>query len=299
MAKTFWTTFRRRRPSRRKRLIVFSTVLVLLAMLGLVPQAQAFPIIGGIIKGLGGLFGGLLSRLGLGGLFLFFGGQVHDYGREELQKLVFAEEQAQVALLDQVEEKLDVIKGHVAVWDTLRVAWHDEYLRQLTPAPAFAYVDAPDQQRHFEESLVGRHRSLIRFMDDPGRTRRLWTGFDARFQPTRGDPLAESQQATEAALGAQTGMIALMAEEHRAYSADADEIDRFKLRIDTLEFENQMRGMKAQGLLLEIKQLQQLRYQVVEATARRAAAYGDELGAEARRQAAFERLLAPARRSPN
>jgi len=32
-------------------------------MLGLAPQAQAFPIIGGIIKGLGGLFGGLLSRL--------------------------------------------------------------------------------------------------------------------------------------------------------------------------------------------------------------------------------------------
>ncbi len=89
MAKTFWTIFRRRRPSRRKRLLSIITATVVLAMLGLAPQAQAFHIIGGVI-------------MGLGGLFLFFCGQVHDYGREELQKLVFTEDQAQVAFLDNV-----------------------------------------------------------------------------------------------------------------------------------------------------------------------------------------------------
>jgi len=60
----------------------------------------------------------------------------------------------------------------------------------------------------------------------------------------------------------------------------------------------QMRDVKAQGLLLQIKQLQQVRYGLLQEAARRAAAYGENLNAEARRRALYERLLLPAASEP-
>ncbi len=301
MEKTFWNTLTKRRMLKwpRRHLVLLTTVFVaILAPLAFAPQAQAFPIVGGLIRGLLGGFGGLLSRLGIGGLLLLFGGSVHDHAREKLQMEIHAQEQVKLAYLDKALVEMEGILGDAQVWDSLRVAWFDEYRRQLEKAPSFAYAPAPDQQRQFEASLTGRNRALLRFMDDPGSTQALWTASDPHYQATQGDPLPVLAGAAEAALGAQTGTIALLDAQHQAVDGDADELTRFIARIDSLSTVMQMRDVKAQGLLLQIKQLQQVRYGLVQEAARRAAVYGEDLNAEARRRALYERLLLPAAGEP-
>ena len=301
MVKTFWNTLTKRRMPKwpRKRFALLTTALVaIFVSVAFAPQAQAFPILGGLMRGLGDLFGGLLSRLGLGGLLLFFGGTVHDHARENLQIVIYAKEQVKLAYLDKALVEMEGMLGSVEVWDSLRVAWIDEYQRQLKKAPPFAYAPAPEKQRQFEASLNGRNRALLRFMDEPRRTQALWTGSDPHFRATQGDPLPVLAGATEAALGAQTGTIALLYAQHQAVDVDADELARFTGRIDSLSTVMQMRDVKAQGLLLQIKQLQQVRYGLLQEAARRAAAYGEDLNAEARRRALYERLLLPAASEP-
>lgn len=274
------------RQPRRRLAWLMAALLGGLLLLAFVPQAQAFPVLGGLLRGLGRLFGGLL---------LLAGGNVHDQARQDLQISILAEEQVKVALMQQTEEALGAVLGEAATWDSIRVAWLGAYERQLTKAPAFDYETAPVQEQQFEEALTGRDAALLAFMDDRSRTQKLWTGFDPHFRRTRGDPLAPIHESAESALGAQTGIVRLMQEAHQAMGVDGDEIARFSERIDTLGYVQQMRDMKAQGLLLQVKQLQQLRYQIIMEAARRASAYGDELGSEARRRALYDRLLLPAR----
>ncbi|MFQ5569531.1 MAG: hypothetical protein ACE5G0_07635, partial [Rhodothermales bacterium] len=254
MVKPFWTTSTKRRSLRQpRRLAAWLTAALLggLLPLAFVSEAQAFPILGGLLRGLGRLFGGLL---------LLVGGSVHDHGREQLQISILAKEQVKVALMAGTEEALGDVLDEVATWDSIRVAWLGEYERQLAKAPAFDYETAPAQAQRFEKALSGRDRALLAFMDNRSRTRELWTGFDPHFASTQGDPLVSIREATESALGAQTGIVRLMKEEHETFDVDADEIARFMGRIDTLAYVQQMRDMKAQGLLLHVKQLQHLRY---------------------------------------
>lgn len=264
----------------RKKIITWlaAAFLGIILPLGLVSQADAFP-----------LFGGLIKRL-----LLTFGGTVHDQARENLQIAVLAEEGVKLALLEGTEEALGDVLVEVERWDSLRVVWLDEYERQLTGAPDFAYETAPVQQQRAEASLSGRDAALLAFMEDRDYTEARWTATDTHFTRTQGDALTTTQEATHAALGAQTGALTLMESQQRAFDVDADEIARLRGRIDSLVYEQQMRDMKAQGLLLQVKHLQQLRYQIVTETSRRAAAYGDDLNSEARRRALYDRLLQPA-----
>ncbi len=289
MERPFWNTSKKRLPRRRPRRRLALTAAALLGAilpLGLAGRAEAFPMLGGLIKELGGLFGGLLLALG---------GNVHDQTREDLQASILAREGVKMALMAGAEEALHAVRGEVTRWDSLRVAWLGEYQRQLTKAPTFDYETAPAQQRRFEDTLAGRDTALLAFMDDRSRVRALWTATDPLLEAAQGNPLAVVRQATESALGSQTGAVSLMEAASRAFEADNDELARIAARIDTLAFSQQMRDVKAQGLLLEVKQLQQVRYHVVTETARRAAAYGERLNQEARRRALYERLLLPAR----